>query len=133
LSAGFLQPVVDFLEGRHKGAAEGETGYYEGMVAGTVAGAKGYYEGVVAKASDKFGWVGEKLGLDPARLTTSFAEGAVCRSLLKPILLPLKLYVAYTVVVLWKQQGGLLVCPWGAAAAAVAAGTGAPSTAVPPL
>jgi len=36
-----------------------------------VARAKSYYETVVENMGCKFGWISKKMGLDPARLTTS--------------------------------------------------------------
>lgn len=91
VKAGLLRPLGALLEG------------HEGMA----AGARSYYEVVVKTAGDKFGWAASRFGLDPARLTTSFAEGAVCRSVLKPLLLPIKLYAAYSFV---NATRGM--CPW---------------------
>lgn len=105
VKTGLLAPLGAFFEGR------------EGMI----EGARNYYEMVVQKVGDKLGGTASRFGLDPARLTTSFAEGAVCRSLLKPLLFPLKLYVAYTFV---KATRGM--CPW---AAAMEASAGLPPTA----
>jgi len=85
---GLVQPFGEVLAGNQ-------------MVARVAAA----YEGLVEKAGSKFGWVADRLKLDPTRLTTSFAEAAVARSLLKPLLLPLKLYAAYMFVKVWRDVG----------------------------
>eukprot|EP00287_Rhodomonas_sp_CCMP768_P010657 CAMPEP_0196728552 /NCGR_PEP_ID=MMETSP1091-20130531/9197_1 /TAXON_ID=302021 /ORGANISM="Rhodomonas sp., Strain CCMP768" /LENGTH=169 /DNA_ID=CAMNT_0042071313 /DNA_START=212 /DNA_END=718 /DNA_ORIENTATION=- len=56
------------------------------------------YEAVFARVQQKFQRVAGWLRVDPVRFTTSYAEGAVCRGVLKPLLVPLKLYCAYLMV-----------------------------------
>ncbi|KAJ1478493.1 hypothetical protein T484DRAFT_1960974 [Baffinella frigidus] len=50
----------------------------------------------------KFEWLAKRLHVDPLLLSASFAEGAVYRTMLKPFLLPLKLYGAYALTCCWR-------------------------------
>jgi hypothetical protein len=55
-----------------------------------------------ARLQAKFDWLAKRLNLDPVLLSASFAEGAIYRNLLKPFLLPLKLYGAYVLTCGWR-------------------------------
>ena len=55
-----------------------------------------------ARLQFKFDWVAKRLNVDPLLLSASFAEGAVYRNMLKPFLLPLKLYGAYVLTCFWR-------------------------------
>jgi hypothetical protein len=60
------------------------------------------YDIVHAKVQSKFDGVAATLRVDPVRLTTAYCEGAVCRSMCKPLLVPLKLYCTYCMVTGWR-------------------------------
>lgn len=61
------------------------------------------YEAVLTRVQQKFEKLATKLRIDPVRFTTSYAEGAVCRGVLKPLLVPLKLYCAYLMCLGWRR------------------------------
>ena len=56
-----------------------------------------------ARLQSKFDWLAKRVNVDPLLLSTSFAEGAVYRTMLKPFLLPLKLYGAYALTCCWRM------------------------------
>ncbi|KAJ1486315.1 hypothetical protein T484DRAFT_1666577 [Baffinella frigidus] len=55
-----------------------------------------------ARLQAKFAWLAKRFNVDPLLLSASFAEGAVYRNMLKPFLLPLKLYGAYALTCCWR-------------------------------
>jgi hypothetical protein len=56
------------------------------------------YQELMTFSKKNFEGLARRIGVDPVRLTMSYAEGSLFRSLLKPLLVPLKLYGAYSVV-----------------------------------
>lgn len=60
------------------------------------------YDLVHAKVQSKFDGVAATLRVDAVRLTTAYCEGAVCRGMCKPLLVPLKLYCTYCMVTGWR-------------------------------
>ena len=60
------------------------------------------YDLVHAKVQSKFDGVAATLRVDGVRLTTAYCEGAVCRGMCKPLLVPLKLYCTYCMVTGWR-------------------------------
>ena len=68
------------------------------------------YQVVHDKVQSKFDGVASRLQVDGVRLTTAYCEGAVCRGMCKPLLVPLKLYCTYCLLTGWRliyQQVGL--------------------------
>jgi len=65
--------------------------------------AEAVYETVLTRVQQKFDGIASRLHVDAVRLSTSYAEGAVCRGVLKPLLVPLKLYASYLMVLAWRH------------------------------
>lgn len=65
--------------------------------------AEGSYKLVLEKVHSKFADIAKRMQVDPVRLSTAYAEGAICRGLLKPLLVPMKLYGAYLLVRGWRH------------------------------
>jgi len=57
---------------------------------------------VHSKVQSKFDGVAATLNVDGVRLTTAYCEGAVCRGMCKPLLVPLKLYCTYCILSTWR-------------------------------
>ncbi|KAJ1473481.1 hypothetical protein T484DRAFT_1835957 [Baffinella frigidus] len=57
---------------------------------------------ISSRLQAKFDWLAKRLHVDPLLLSAAFAEGAIYRNMLKPFLLPLKLYGAYALTCCWR-------------------------------
>jgi hypothetical protein len=73
-----------------------------GVGEGWVNRAEEIYSLVHAKVQSKFDSVAKTLRVDAVRLTTAYCEGAVCRGMCKPLLVPLKLYCTYCMLCCWR-------------------------------
>eukprot|EP00960_Hanusia_phi_P053171 761887-Hanusia_phi.AAC.3 len=95
-----MQPVKQcFLEpiGTLVGAMREIVGH------GFMRTAEDSYKLILEKVQTKFADIAKRLKVDPVRLSTAYAEGALCRGLLKPLLVPMKLYGAYLLVRGWRH------------------------------
>uniref|UniRef100_A0A7S0E5G2 Uncharacterized protein n=1 Tax=Hanusia phi TaxID=3032 RepID=A0A7S0E5G2_9CRYP len=59
---------------------------------------KGRFETALNAAERKLGWLTRFLHLDAVRLATAYAECTVLRLILKPLLVPAKLYLTFTIL-----------------------------------
>ena len=84
---GLLQPIFDLLRGT--GAKRGNA---------VMDKADQFYKELMAFSKKNLEGIARRMGVDPVRLTMSYAEGSLFRSLMKPLLVPLKLYGAYSIV-----------------------------------
>ena len=93
LKHGILAPLRSVI-----GVCHEVIGFGEGWVQRT----EGLYNLVHAKVQSKFDGVAKTLRVDAVRLTTAYCEGAVCRGMCKPLLVPLKLYATYCLLCCWR-------------------------------
>mmetsp|Transcript_19859 Transcript_19859/g.31084 ORF Transcript_19859/g.31084 Transcript_19859/m.31084 type:complete len:203 (+) Transcript_19859:124-732(+) len=80
--------------------------------------AEGLYTEVLGRIQQKFDIVAKRLGIDAMRFSSSYAESAVCRSVLKPLLFPLKLYLVFACIMAYKRVIGAPLPPLGTQLAA---------------
>ena len=103
---GLLQPIFSLM--KENGPAREGTG--------VIQKADNLYQGFLSFSKRNFEGIARRIGVDPVRLTASYAEGSVLRSLLKPVLMPAKLYMAYSIVTSQIFKVGfdkaITVCPW---------------------
>eukprot|EP00291_Cryptomonas_curvata_P015035 CAMPEP_0172154014 /NCGR_PEP_ID=MMETSP1050-20130122/1790_1 /TAXON_ID=233186 /ORGANISM="Cryptomonas curvata, Strain CCAP979/52" /LENGTH=132 /DNA_ID=CAMNT_0012822665 /DNA_START=237 /DNA_END=635 /DNA_ORIENTATION=+ len=85
---GLLQPIFNLLKSNEP---KDETN-------SLLSKADRFYKELMSFSKKNFEGLARRIGVDPVRLTMSYAEGSLFRSLLKPLLMPLKLYGAYAVV-----------------------------------
>jgi hypothetical protein len=95
---GLLQPIFSLIRGTGTGQGSGNS---------VMEKADNFYKELMAFSKKKFEGIAKRMGVDPVRLTMSYAEGSLFRSLMKPVLVPLKLYGAYAIITSDSFKSGL--------------------------